>query len=164
MPNYSFTVTFVDIGGKPSTAQFNLFNAPSQASAETAIQTLVELLQEDPTLPALPLTLGAVTGVKITSPLNIGSWAIRNTPLPESENQKGGRFHFSTVGGHKGYVTIPTFNEALKLASGFLDMENDQIDALELALIASNWADSRFEDINGIIKGVFTYSGVPATE
>lgn len=164
MALYRSTITMVDISGNPASFELAV-NAANQADAVTALQGAVEALN-DPTPAgegALPLTLGRVASVNISIPIDISAWDLREDAHEDSENQKGGRFVFYTAGNYTMRVTIPTFNEALKQASGYLDINNPAVFSFySTAMIGGGFSDYRGDDIDSLKSAYMTYGGRPA--
>lgn len=164
MPTFHASVTLRDEGGNDSSFDLTLV-APDQATAVSNIQGIVEAVNNPAPagVGALPLTLGKVVGVSLTIPIVFSGWTLRDDPAAGSENQKGGRFVFTTQGGYTSRVTIPTFNEALKTPQGYIDTNNPAVFSFySTGMLGVPFTDYRADPLDSLKSAYVTYGGRPA--
>lgn len=167
MATYTWSLTFRDVGGNDATVQGYL-NAVDETAAEAALQGIAEALNNPAPagVGALPLTLGKIVDARLSRSINLpgSGWTIRGAAVAGAENQKGGRFVFTSNGGaNTSKLTVPTFNEALKLNTGYIDIANPAVFAFfDTAYIANGGADNRWDDLTALKDAYFTYGGKPA--
>lgn len=166
MANYKWSITFQDVGQPPQTATAEgYFVGADQAAALAYIQGIAEALNNPAPAGAgaLPLTLGKIISVNLSQAVDYSGWVIRPAAVAGAENQKGGRFIFATGLNYNTRMTIPTFNEALKLSTGYIDLTNPAVFAFyQTGVIDGGGADNRYDDLTVLNEAYFTYGGKPA--
>jgi len=166
MADFEWSITLIDANVPPRSATVGgFFVAADFAAAQATIQGIAEAIN-DPTpagAGALPLTLGKITSVKLSQSLDFSTWAVRPTAAAGSENQKGGRFIFGTANPKfTNQMTVPTFNEALKLPTGYIDTANPAVFAFaDTAIVAGGGADNHYDDLTALLQAYYTYGGKP---
>lgn len=166
MANYKWSITFSDASTPPQRATVEgYFVGADQAAALSYVQGIAEALNNPAPAGggALPLTLGKIVDVSISLSVDFSGWTIRPAAVAGAENQKGGRFLFATALDYVSRMTVPTFNEALKLSTGYIDIANPAVFAFySTGVIGGGGADNRYDDLTVLNEAYYTYGGKPA--
>lgn len=121
------------------------------AAAKTALQTLVELVDD--------VILGKVIAVRLTEVLDIGGYSLKASATTGADREIKGRFIFGTsVANVRPKLSLPTFDkDTWTIAGGDIPFDLSAgaptaIDSLGVALVDQNWTDYRFQDFNDLLE------------